>query len=191
MISRFFFLETRHTIQSHLKTFYYLWKRHAWWQHSKLNEKYQIDKILELLVIDLAVQREKLQQGCWFFPRLHIFSLSKAGLSSLLWFNWLGTYWSLGLCPRMTTGLFLMDPFFFFAVCEEKKKYKFVMLHHNTVRDFHLFWHEGLINEPSLCFINFRTIKLVRFLDPINRNHRMPRLIFKRLASKIKPVYSN
>ena len=46
----------------------------------------------------------------FFFKGRHVFSLNRTG-------DCLGTHdCSFGLCPRITTGLFLMDPFFFFAV---------------------------------------------------------------------------
>lgn len=81
-------------------------------------------------------EEEKLQQVCWFFPHLLFFSF-QGRFVFFLWLNWLGTYWSLGLCPRMTTGLFLMDPFFFFAVYEEDKKeeiYKYYATFQNCLR---------------------------------------------------------
>lgn len=83
-----------------------------------------MDNFLELLVIDTTVQGGKCNWDADFFPRQNFFYLSKADLSSLSSENWLGNYWSLSLCPRMTTGLFLMDPFFFLAVYEVKEQTK-------------------------------------------------------------------
>jgi hypothetical protein len=78
-------IKTSHIkISTSKKSFYYLWKRHTWWQHSRLNGKYQMDNILELLSDRYSRFEERKFNRCWFFPRLLIFPLSKADLSSFI-----------------------------------------------------------------------------------------------------------
>ena len=153
-----------------------------------------MDNILELLVIDITVSRpNNCNRIVDSFCIYRFFFLSKADLSSLnvveLARNLLIT-WSLS--PNDNRPVLDGSLLLFRRLWKKKGKSVFI-LHKKPLQEFYLFWHKGLIDEPSFSFINFRTVKLVRFLDPRKNITRCLKgwPIQLILIRSNKPIYPN